>query len=488
MSSIKKNIIYNILLQVSNILFPLLTFPYISRVLGPEGLGLANFAQNFCLYFILFATLGIPIYGNREIAKAKEDREARSRVFLEITCIKLLTSLLVLLPYFIIILTSEKFSVHLVFYLWGAFYILADVLSIEWFFSGMENFKMITIRSVVVKLLYVISLFIFVKDSSDVLIYFVIIIFSSVVNGLVNIQYVLRFLSWKRSFTELQLKPHIKPLTLLFSYFLATSMYTMLDTILLGLLATNTAVGFYTAAMRLIKICLTFTNSMGQVLVPRLTSEVAKSNFEEISRLLNTSISFVLTIGIPMMVGLFILAPEVIAIFSGEEFEPAIRTLRILSLLIFIIGLANVFAVQILIPMAKDKLLLIGSLIGGVISISLNFLLIPFLQHDGAAITIVAAESVVMLFAYWFARKLLKFDFSLKTVSVHLLSVLPYFLVAYLARQIFHQAILIALTTISCCVILFLFTQIVFFRNKLVIGGLESVLAKWPGAKKNQPS
>jgi O-antigen/teichoic acid export membrane protein len=179
------------------------------------------------------------------------------------------------------------------------------------------------------------------------------------------------------------------------------------------------------------------------------------------------------------MAGVFILAPELIMIFSGEEFAPAIFTMRILSLLVLIIGLANIFAVQILIPLAKDKILLYGSLVGGGISICLNLILIPFLQQDGAAITLVIAETMVMFFAFWYARRSLEFDFSWKNLAINIIAVAPYFLIAYAGRQLFDNSILIVLFTglLSACV--FLILQIYIIKNHLIVNQLQTLKARF---------
>lgn len=468
MSSIKKNLVYNILLSVSNLLFPLVTFPYAARILGPEGIGVVNFAQNFCQYFILIAALGIPTYGNREIAKVRDDIGARSKIFVEICIIKVISTFGVLIPYFIIIFSVTKFSDYSILYYWGAFYILVNLTTIEWFFSGLENFRYITIRSILVKGASVIFMFLFVKNVNDITPYFLIIILSTLVNGLFNIYYAAKFVRFNFKWSQLQLKKHIAPLTLLFSYFLAISMYSMLDTILLGLLSTNMAVGFYTSANRLIKICLMMITSLGDVLVPRLTKEVANKNYSEIRRLINKSSNFVFTFGIPMAAGIFILAPELIVIFSGKEFLPAVNTIRILSMLIPIIGLANIFAGQILIPLAKDKLLLIGSIIGGVISFLFNIVLIPLLKENGAAISIVFAETSVMLFALFFAKKLLSFPLSLQTFFKNLFTIAPYFFIATLSRYFLNSPVLIVLITVLAALPTFIIAQVYFINNSLI--------------------
>ncbi|MBD0284772.1 MAG: flippase [Flavisolibacter sp.] len=470
MRSLKQNFIYNFLLTASNLLFPLITFPYAARVLGPEGIGTANFVQNFCQYFILIAALGIPMYGNREVAKLRDNLNERSKVFYEIISLKVITTLIVLIPYFFIVHFVDKFAPYKILYYWGAVYILIDILSFEWFFKGLENFRYITLRSLVVKVASIISLFLFVKSKSDLTIYFLIIVVTPLINGLINVRFASRFLQFKFRFKELNLKRHMVPLLLIFGYYLGLSIYTMLDTVMIGFIATNIAVGYYVSAMKLNRIALMVNASLGEVLVPRLTNEVANKNFDEVKRLLHQSLNFVFTFTIPMMAGIYILAPEIVLLFSGVEFLPSIPTMRILCALILIVGIANVFVTQVLIPLSKDKILLLLSILGGVISIILNFILIPFLEEKGAAITIIITEAIITATSFWFARKLIIIPFPIKVFLLNIISVLPYFFIANYIRLFTGNPLIIILFTAIASISVFLIVQTYVFKNTILTG------------------
>ncbi|UKJ07077.1 flippase [Solitalea lacus] len=467
--SIKKNLAYNILLSVSNIIFPIITFPYVSRVLGPEGTGLTNFVLSFCQYFILLSALGISIYGVREIAKTKDNIEGRSKVFIELFLIRLLTTIIVLVPYFITILYFDKFSSHNALYLWGGLYIFFNLFSIEWFFTGMENFKYITSRSIIIKFISIGALFLFVKEKSDVLPYFLITVFGLIFNSFVNIRYSLKYLKLNISYKELYYKPHVRPMLVIFGSTVAISVYVLMDTILLGLLADEKAVGYYSAALKLNKLSLTIITSLGAVLVPRLSNAVAKNDQAEIKRLIGQSFNFVYTLGIPIMVGIFALAPELTLVFSGKEFLPSVLAMRILCPITLIIGLSNIFGIQILTPLSKDRQLLFSVLSGTIISLLLNFILIPLFHENGAAITNLIAETVVTVLTFYFARKYLTFELNLKAFTQNVLSALPIFLLAEAAKLIFSQPFYVLVATLIGSMVLFGATQLYIIKNQIAI-------------------
>lgn len=481
--SLKKNLLYNILLSVSSIVFPIITFPYVSRVLGPEGTGLANFAFSFCQYFVLISALGINIYGVREIARVKENDKERSKVFIELFLIRLFTTLFVLLIYFIIIFSFSKFSDRLTLYLFGGVYIMLNIFSIEWFFTGLEKFKYITTRSIFIQIVSIGALFLFVKDKSDVVPYFLITVFTLSLNCLVNINYSLKYVDFKNAFKLLNLKRHLRPLLIIFGSTLAISIYVLMDTILLGLLSTEKAVGYYSAALKLNKLSLTIITSLGVVLIPRLSNAVAKNNHKEIEKLIDQSFNFVYTLGAPIMVGIFVLAPELTLVFSGEEFLSSVVAMRILCPITLLIGLSNIFGIQILTPLSKDRQLLFSVLCGTIISLVLNIILIPFLMENGAAITNLVAEFVVTVLTLYFAKKYLKFKLNLTVLLIHLISASPIYLLAEVSRVLFNKPIYVLIVTIIGSIIMFIISQIYIIKNQIAIDFYSTIKTKFNYAK-----
>jgi O-antigen/teichoic acid export membrane protein len=469
MGSVKKNFLFNIILTFSNMILPVITFPYTSRILGLQGTGLVNFVQSFTQYFILVAALGIPIYGIREIAKLKDNIEDRSRVFWEINLLRIATTIIILVVYFILILFFDKFKENLVFYYWGAFFIFINITAIEWFFIGLENFSYITTRSLFIKAISILFTFLLVKEKSDTLTLFLITIFSFLINGIININYANRYLTFNIKWADFQFKRHLKPLMLIFSFSLAGSLYLLMDTIMVGFLSSDKAVGLYTAALKITKLCLTIVTSLGVVLIPRLSYAIANNDQKLISRLLDKSINFVFTLGIPIMAGIYILAPELIYLFSGREFILAVVTMRILCPLIIVIGLSHIFGVQILITFSKDKLYLIAVATGAVTSLALNYLLIPYLAQNGAAITSVIAEIVVTTLTFILARKFIRIHIPVRLFIVNCLTIIPYFIIAYYARLFIGQAMIVVIITVLGSFITFVVCQVYLIKNQIIL-------------------
>jgi len=477
--TIKKNLILNIVLSVSNIIFPIITFPYISRVLGPDGTGLANFAIAVCEYFVIVAGLGIPLYGIRETAKARDNLADRSIIFFEIFLIRLFTTVILLVPYFIMVINIKRFNNDLLLYYWGAVYIVANMGSIDWFFTGLEDFKYITSRSLIVKVLSVILMFIIVKHKGDVLNYFLVTIFILVINGFIDLRYALKYLTFKIDWRGLHFKRHLKPLFYIFSSLLAIKVYTLVDTIILGFLSTNQSVGYYNSAIKLVRISLTVITSLGTVLIARLSNAVNKNDFDEVNKLLKNSFSFVYTLGIPMMALIFALAPELVELFAGHKFNPAVLTLRILSPLILIIGMANVFSVQILTPLGKDRLVMTAAIAGAFVSVALNFLLVPFLNQNGSAISNVATEFLVTVICFFFANKFMKINLLHKEMLLNFASTLPYLVLPFVLRIYLHNYFLIIVFTLFTASISFLLFNLYIIKTRIVLDILTRLRNGW---------
>ena len=232
------------------------------------------------------AGLGIPLYGIRETAKARDNLADRSIIFFEIFLIRLFTTVILLVPYFIMVINIKRFNNDLLLYYWGAVYIVANMGSIDWFFTGLEDFKYITSRSLIVKVLSVILMFIIVKHKGDVLNYFLVTIFILVINGFIDLRYALKYLTFKIDWRGLHFKRHLKPLFYIFSSLLAIKVYTLVDTIILGFLSTNQSVGYYNSAIKLVRISLTVITSLGTVLIARLSNAVNKNDFDEYNQLI----------------------------------------------------------------------------------------------------------------------------------------------------------------------------------------------------------
>lgn len=409
MKSIKKNFIFNILLNISNIIFPLVTAPYIARVLDPESIGLANFASTYAGYFAMFAVLGIPTYGVRAIAGVRENKRETEKVVSSLFSLSLLSTIAVTLLYVISIFTIDSLRSDLIIFVVAGVAIYLAPIKINWYYQGIEDFSFITIRSVFVRTISLIALFVFVHDRDDLLNYVLINVLGGVIGDLWN-YYRLTRSGIRLKFTSKGLTLHLKPIMTLFVSTIAISIYTVLDTIMLGFMSTYSEVGYYSNAMHLSKAVLALVTSLSVVVVPRVSNLYANNQKKEINALVNKAVNAVSFIAFPCMMGLICVAPTLVPAFLGDKFYGSIIPLQILSVLIIAIGLNNLLGFQCLIALGKDKLFLYVVLLGSFSNLLLNIVLIPRFGSIGASFSSIVAElsilftEIYLVYRYTFIR------------------------------------------------------------------------------------
>ena len=392
-SSIKSNFAYRSILTLSNYLISFVTFPYVSRVLGAERLGLVNFVDNTVSYFLLFATMGIALLGVREIAAVKDDKIRRSKVFCNLLGMNLRFTLFTILVYCACISFIPKLNQYEDLFFIGSAKIISTAFLVEWFFTGMENFRYITLRALIIKTLYVISVFIFVQNADDYRLYFILTVSVVVVNALINMIYIRHFISLRLSdFIGLH---YLKPYFTLGIYAIMTSMYQTFNVMYLGFVSNNTEVGYYTTAFKLYVVVLGLFSAFTNVMLPRMSALLANGEREKFQRLINKSFTIILRFSIPMILCSIILAPQIIYVLSGNGYEGAIFPMRIIMPAVLLVGIAQILAVQILMPMKRDKIMLFASVIGAIVSLLINIGVVPSLQSTGSALVMLSAEFVV---------------------------------------------------------------------------------------------
>ncbi|AZI25157.1 flippase [Pedobacter sp. G11] len=471
MSTLRKNIAFNTLLSVSQILFPLVTFPYASRVLGPEGMGTVSFADNFITYFLIFSALGIPLYGVREIAKVKDDHVALSKVFSELILIHLITSILSVGILLVISLSSARLLNNFGLYQIGMGILLGNVFIAEWFFQGIGKFKYIALRTVLIRLFTIALLFFLVHSPADKNIYYALNLIATMIAALANMYALSKLIGI--SFYNLSLRKHLKPLFIIFSNSIITTIYLVFDTIILGFLTNDVHVGYYAASMRISKISLAVIGVLSAVLLPRLTIAFRDKNWDEAKSLLLKSMSFVVFLSIPIAIGTLCLSEEIIMLFAGAKYLPAVTSLQILCFIVCFVGMAQVFAHQILLPLHQERKILYASLFGVVVSLGLNFMLIPTLKQNGAAISSLATEASVTLVLFYFSFKLFKLTFPVIQLVQAVISSLLFFIVKFLVLKLVEIPVLVILLTVLISGVVYAIMQLFVWRNKTIIEALS---------------
>lgn len=398
MSSLKTNVLLNYVNTITGIIFPVITFPYASRILMPEGIGIVNFQQSIIGYIVLFTSLGIPLYAVKEVAKYRDDIILRNKVTIEITLLSLFLSLLGYIAVYFLGRFVPQINANISLFYILSLTILFTSLGVNWFYQAIEDFKFITVRAVVIRTIAAASLFIFVKDKSDLLIYGAITVGSTVGNNLINFIHLRSYIPLSTiKGLKFDVLRHLKPALHIFVLNLIISIYVQLNTIMLGFLDGDYAVGIYTAGNKIPHIVLSLVTSMGVVLLPRCSNLVALGNLEEFKSVCNKAIRLVLTLSLPFTVGLILLAKPIITIFCGDAFLEAEPVIFWTAPIILFIGLTNVLGIQILYPLGKENIVICSTLGGAIVNLILNILLIPMFSAVGAAISTFAAELVVLV-------------------------------------------------------------------------------------------
>lgn len=465
--SIGVNFIFNIINSVSSLLFPLIAFSYASRIIMADGIGEVQFFQSIINYIILLTSLGIPLYGIREIARVRDDRYDLSKTTIEIILLNFLLNvigyIIVVIMCFTVLSIKDNLSLFLVL----SSSIILTTIGCPWFYSGLEDFKYITIVGVVVKSSCLVFLFFFVRDKGDVLYYGVYTILGSIGNYIINFARLKKYIYVDvELIKDLNVFRHAKPAFAIFLFNVVTSIYINLDSVMLGFLKNSISVGYYTAATKVSHLLVTVITSFGAVLLPRSSNLVKQNRFDEFYSLSKKSYDLIMMVSFPLFVGVLVCAPNLIHLFCGNSFEPAIYTLRIISPIIIALGISNLIGIQLLYPLGKIKLVTISTCIGALVNISLNFILIPIYCQNGAAIATLFAEFSVTFTQIYLARNILPFKIMDSHVCKYVLSSLVVLLLCYFTNMIFVNDLASLLFT--CIIGIFVYCSLMLlFKDAL---------------------
>ncbi len=400
MSSVKKNFLYNAAYQLLTVIVPLITTPHISRVLGADGVGRYSYNYSIAYYFVIFITLGLNNYGNREIARNNTSKKNLSKSFWSMYLFQLSIGIIINVIYigYCIFFASD---IHIALVL--SLYTLSGVFDINWFFFGIEEFKFITIRNTIIKLATTISIFIFVKDSDDVIIYTLIMAIGLLISQILLLPYLFKKINFcKVEFADII--RHIKPNCFLFLTVIAVSVYKILAKIMLGFMTTETQVGFFESSERIIQVPMLLVTALGTVMLPRMSNMVSK-NKEKSFQTITISIIFAMFLSSSMCFGIMGIAKEFVPVFYGPGFETCVYIFLFLLPSCLFLAFSNVIRTQYVLPNQLDTIYVKSVFFGALVNVALNLILIPKWQAIGASIGTLMAEVAVCFYVVWRVRK-----------------------------------------------------------------------------------
>ena len=401
--SLKLNFIMNAILSMSSFIFPLITFPYVSRVLLPIGTGKVSFATSLMSYFSMFAHLGIPTYGIRACAKVRDNKEQLSRTVHELLAINLVMTVLSYAILIVALMFVPELHDDKLLYVIVSSTMILTAIGMEWLYKALEQYTYITVRSVMLKFVALIAMFMLVHEQKDYVIYGAITVFASAASNIFNFINVHKYIDLK-PVGKYNFKQHFKPVIIFFAMSCATTIYTNLDTVMLGFMVTDEDVGYYNAAVRIKTILVGLVTSLGAVLFPRASYYIEHNLMDEFRRISKKALNFVVLFAFPMMIYFIIFAKEGIYFLSGSAYSGSIIPMQIIMPTLLFIGITNILGIQILIPLGKEKVVLYSEIAGAVVDVIVNAMLIPKYASMGAAIGTLMAEFVVLIVQYMSLR------------------------------------------------------------------------------------
>lgn len=454
--SLVENSIYNIVYKVITALYPLVAVTYVSHILQSEKMGMVSYAQNIVSYFAVLAALGLPAYGIREIARKADNIEERSQIFGELLFINCISTSISIIAYIILVALVPKFSINRALYLIAGLQIFLNYINVDWFFQGLEEYKYISIRSIIVKLFALILLPILIHTPDDYLYYALVYCLAIAGNNIFNIIRVRNYVRITRINIK-KLKRHIKPVFTLLIASIAVEIYAMIDTTMLGFYCNDRIVGCYSNAMKFTRMVNTTAAAIGAVLLPRLSRLFEENGKEEFVKLVNIGIKVMLMIAIPSMVGMILLSKEIIYVFFGHTFTDAIPILSILALMVPIVVCNTILGGQVLVTANLEDKYVISVVIASIVNVVLNALFIPVYGPVSAAIASLLSEFIDLIMYLWFARKIVRIRLSLNFVISTLIPIGIYVIVSktFLMNFSSNQVLVIVFNIIFCAFIYF---------------------------------
>ncbi|WP_162071906.1 flippase [Chryseobacterium fistulae] len=404
--SLKKNYILNVIRVVSGAAVGLITMSYVNRVLGAEAIGKVEYAYTIVNYFVLFSSLGIPMYGIREVSRSRHDKNILAKTTLELFILLAVTSIVAYLFFFGIIYNLNYFKDYKDLFLILSMIILLTNLGGEWYFQGVENQMYITVRFIAVRIVMVLVIFLYIKTKSDYPMYALSLVITTcganIFNFAVLFNKVLK--NYSGTLKELDIRKHLKPVLTIFIATVSINIYVQLDALLLGSLTSDKYVGYYVVPNKIIRLVISFITVMGSVMLPKL-SFYYLTDRDNYYKYLKKGFNLLLVVSIPLSIIFWGYAYDIISILGGKQYEESVLTLQILSPLCTIVGVAYCMGFLVLYPQNKENIYSFAVVISAVFSVGLNLFIIKYFKHNGVAAVSVLSEFLGILIMYLYLLK-----------------------------------------------------------------------------------
>lgn len=443
MKKISINMIFNVSYNLLNILFPFITSVYLARVLGPEYLGRITYAQNIMQYFLIFASLGIPTYGMRQISRCNGNKERISRVFTELFKINAFTSIFCSILFTITVFVIGDFSTDIKLYLCVGLTLYMNIINIDWFYTGKEDYVYITVRSFVVKVISIIAIFVFVHTQQDYVIYALITSMATTGNYIFNIINLRDKVKFCRK--NIDVKKHIRPTLILFVVLFFSNIYNQIDITMIGMIKDKVAVGHYSNPVKIVRIVTSLTTTLSATILPQMCSLYKERNLNRFNELYNKTFKLVYLLAMCIGCGICLVGDNLVYVLWGTEFAPSVSVLVILAFIVPIIAVSYISGSVILMATDNEKKLLLATSCGAGMNIVGNAFLIPYWGIEGAAIVSVLSETVVLLVHIFFSKKYIKLRIDKRFVASTMIPIAVMFIVVKVIGNLLQLSCIIKL-------------------------------------------
>lgn len=473
-TTVKKNILWNMLLTMSGYIFPLLTFPYVTRVLGAGNLGIVDYALGIVDYAVLFSTLGMGAVGIRYIAQSGDDLKRRNEVFSSLVTLHALLSLFALTIYLACVWLIPSLSGHRELYYVGAAKILFNVMLVEWLFQGMQDFRYVTLRTMAIRLLYVIGVFVFVRSRNDYTAYFYVTIAQAVVNALVNWRYARRYIRFRLRLRGM--REFVFPVFSMGVNMILLSFYTTFNVIYLGSACDSEAVGFYTTATKLYGIFISIISAYNGVFIPHLNDLYARGELQQFRETVTKSIHLVSLAALPIITIGACLAPQIIRLVAGEGFERSVFPFQIILVQVLLVGIAQILENQVLLAFKKFREILICTIATTALAALIIIFYVPTYAEVAAAWAVALPHVFELILLFYFARKVIRFDSSINTILRNVLVCAPIVGLCLLTAQSFTHYFVVLIIAGAVSVIYYAAIQLWVVKDEDIRGIIAQVI------------